>query len=232
MLAAALKFLTVWGCFSARPNAETVGRSAGFFPFVGLSLGLLLALSNYVLASQTSSKISNLFLITLLIAATGAQPLLGLKKTFDELGDKSNGSDPHRSEIFGLAAVVLVILFKSAAMDSMDELLTLSLLITPVLGRWALVIFIYGYYRRFDETARPIAARVTISALLVSTTATLALVIYFLGRKVLWIGLTISLFSLLLRGLLSRRRSELSVSHLGATIELSEALSLILLASL
>jgi adenosylcobinamide-GDP ribazoletransferase len=231
-LAAALNFLTVWGHLSAKPNAEIVGRSAGFFPFVGLALGLLLALSNYIFVSRTPSKILNLLLVALWIATTGAQHLLGLKKTFDALGNEATSGDPRRGEIFGLTAVMLVILLKSAAMDSMDELLTLSLLVTPVLGRWALVIFLYGYHSRFDETARLIADRVTITPVLVATVATLALIIYFLGRKGLWIALTISLFSLLTRRLLNRRHSELSVSHLGTAIELSEALSLLLLASL
>jgi adenosylcobinamide-GDP ribazoletransferase len=232
-LAAAFRFLTVWGCFSAaKAEPEIVGRSAGYFPFVGLALGLLLALTNYILASQTAPKILNLVLVTLLIGATGAQHLLGLKKTFDALGAEWNGKDQRWSDILGFTAVVLVILFKSAAMDSMDELLTLSLLLTPVLARWALVIFLYGYHSQFDETARLIAERVNIWPVLAGTAATLALTVYLLGRKGLWIGLTISLFALLMRGLLTRRHGELSQAHFGATIELSEALSLILLASL
>lgn len=221
-LAAAFKFLTIWGCISeVKPEGDAVGSAAGLFPVTGLFLGLLLALTNYSLAAHVDPRILNLILIALLIATTGAQPLTGLKDTFDTIG-----------AIWGLTAVVLVILFKSAAMDSMDELLTLSLLLTPVLARWVLVIFLYGVPSRFDENARLIAEGVTTWPVILSTAATLALAVYFLGRKGLWIGLAISLFALSIRGLLIKRHDALSQAHLGAAIELSEALSLVLLASL
>ena len=35
----------------------------------------------------------------------------------------------------------------------MDEKLTFSLLLTPVLARWALVIFLYGYHDRCERLA-------------------------------------------------------------------------------
>lgn len=231
-LAAAFKFLTIWGCISeVKPEGAAVGSAAGLFPVTGLFLGLLLALTNYSLAAHVDPRILNLILIALLIAATGAQPLTGLKDTFDTIGHASRDRAP-RGSIWGFTAVVLVILFKSAAMDSMDELLTLSLLLTPVLARWVLVIFLYGVHSRFDENARLIAGSVTTWPVILSTAATLALAVYFLGRKGLWIGLTISLFALSIRGLLIKRHDALSQAHLGAAIELSEALSLVLLASL
>jgi adenosylcobinamide-GDP ribazoletransferase len=232
-LAAAFKFLTIWGCISElKPEGDAVGSAAGLFPVTGLFLGLLLALTNYSLAAHVDPRILNLILIALLIATTGAQPLTGLKDTFDTIGSASMDRAPRMSAIWGLTAVVLVILFKSAAMDSMDELLTLSLLLTPVLARWVLVIFLYGVPSRFDENARLIAEGVTTWPVILSTAATLALAVYFLGRKGLWIGLAISLFALSIRGLLIKRHDALSQAHLGAAIELSEALSLVLLASL
>ena len=232
-LAAAFKFLTIWGCISTvRPAGNLIGSAAGLFPLAGLLLGLLLALTNYSLAAHIDPRILNLVLVTLLITATGAQPLSGLKDTFDTIGSESTNTGTRVSAIWGFTAVVLVILFKSAAMDSMDELLTLSLLLTPVLARWVLVIFLYGAHSRFDENSRLIAERVTTCPVTLSTVATLALAVYFLGRKGLWIGLALSLFALLMRGLLIKRHDALSLAHLGAAIELSEALSLILLASL
>jgi adenosylcobinamide-GDP ribazoletransferase len=233
LLLAGFKYLTVWADFTDdQPAPELVGRAAGFFPFVGLLLGLLLALSNYVLSPYLNPEILSVVVIALLIAATGARHLHGVKETFDELGAKAAGRDGRRNEALGFAAIVLVILFKIAAADSMDEILSLSLLLTPVLARWAVLIFIYGYDARFDETLRLISARVKFSSVLTSTAATLALTVYFLGRKGLWIALIVSLIALLLRGLLHRRHGIVSQANIGAIVELAEALSLVLLASL
>lgn len=207
-----------------------IGTAAVFFPLVGLTLGLSLAMTNYVLVAYLDSEILNIVLIATLVVATGGIHLEGMKNTFDAIPtpmSKSGGN-----ETLGFVAIVLVILFKSGAADSMDEKLTLSLLLTPVLARWALVIFIYGYHDRCEETPRLIAENVKLWQLVVATVATLALVVYFLGRKGLWISLSVSLFALLTRSLLHRRHAVLTHDNFGAIIELGEVLSLILLASL
>lgn len=187
-------------------------------------------MTNYVLVAYLDSEILNIVLIATLVVATGGIHLEGMKNTFDAIPtpmSKSGGN-----ETLGFVAIVLVILFKSGAADSMDEKLTLSLLLTPVLARWALVIFIYGYHDRCEETPRLIAENVKLWQLVVATVATLALVVYFLGRKGLWISLSVSLFALLTRSLLHRRHAVLTHDNFGAIIELGEVLSLILLASL
>ena len=228
---AAFKYLTIWSHFSTRPpTAEMIGTAAVFFPLVGLTLGLSLAMTNYVLVAYLDSEILNIVLIATLIVATGGIHLEGIKNTFDAIPTPTSKS--RGNETLGFVAIVLVILFKSGAADSMDEKLTLSLLLTPVLARWALVIFIYGYHDRCEETPRLIAENVKLWQLVVATAATLALVVYFLGRKGLWISLSVSLFALLTRSLLLRRHAVLTHHNFGAIIELGEVLSLILLASL
>jgi adenosylcobinamide-GDP ribazoletransferase len=226
---AAFKFLTICGSFGARnPTPDTIGRAVGYFIYVGLLLGLVLALANYVLAAHLDSAILSLVLVALLITATGARHLSGLKDSFTALG----GFDGERNEALGFAAVALVILFKSAAAESMDAIATLSWLLTPVLARWGLVIILYSYHTRFDETVRQIAEHINFAPVLASTAATLALLAYFLGRKGLWIALAVSIFALSLRALFYRRHAVISRSNLGAVVELGEALSLVLLASL
>jgi adenosylcobinamide-GDP ribazoletransferase len=231
-LVAAFKYLTVWGLAGNKPTPEMVGKSAVYFPLVGLILGLLLGLSNYILAPYVDAEIINVVVIALLISATRAQHLHGVKKAFDALGAKTAGQDGRTNETLGVVAIVLVILGKSAAANSMDEILTLSLLLMPVLARWALIIFLYGYDTRFDEIPRLIAKQVNFWALLASTAAILTLTMYLLGRKGLWIALLVSIFTLFLRGVLYRRHGVLSHADVRASVELTETLSLILLASL
>jgi adenosylcobinamide-GDP ribazoletransferase len=231
-LVTAFKYLTVWGRFAAvQPSGELIGTAAAYFPVVGLVLGLLLAVSNYVLVPYLHPEILSVVLITVLIISTGGIPLQGLKQTFGAVAAKTSAEYNHESESLGFIVIVLVIFFKVAAADSMDEKLTLSLLLTPVMARWALVIFIYGYPDRCEEAARLIARNVRLWHLIITTLGTLTLAVYFLGRKGLWAGLLLSLFALLTRSLLHRRYAVLTNDNFGAIVELGEVISLILLAS-
>ncbi|HXF76831.1 MAG TPA: adenosylcobinamide-GDP ribazoletransferase [Methylomirabilota bacterium] len=230
-LLAALKYLTFWGRLTLRPpEPEAIGGGAVFFPLVGLALGLLLALLNYWLAPYIDSEILSIALIAALIIATGGAHLDGLKQTFD--ADWAAAAVDSENSTLGSVAIILAILFKTGAADSMDEKLTLSLLLMPVLGRWALVVFIFGCQHRCEGAARRTAGNVKAWHLVIATAGTLALVAYLLGRKGLLISLFVSVFALLIRSLLYRRHALLNHANFGAVIELSEALGLILLASL
>ena len=230
-LLAAAKYLTIWNRITGlQPAPETTGAAAFFFPLVGLVLGLLLATTNYLLAVYLDPEILSIALITTLIIATGGIHLEGLKHTCDSTA--ATTAVPRGNETLGFVAIVLVILFKIGAADSMDEKLAVSLLLTPVFARWALVIFIYGAHDRCEEIPRRITENVKLWHLVVTTAATLGLAVYFLGRRGLWIGLSLSLFTLLTRTLLHRRQAVLTHDNFGAVIELGEAFSLILLASL
>ncbi len=232
-LIAAFKYLSVWGRINAlQPAPESIGTGAIYFPLVGLSLGLLLALLNYSLSTYLDSQILSVFLVATLLIATGGLPLDGTKQTIDAFHADRSRATGSGENIMGLGAIIIVILFKVSAIDVLDDTLTMSLLLTPALGRWALVIFIYGYHDRCEETPRRIAENVRFWHLLVTTLATLGLAVYLVGRKGLWIGLSLSALALFARSLLHRRHAVLTHGNFGAVIELSETLSLILLASL
>ena len=230
-LVAGFKYLTIWGHFSAtQPPPATVGAAAIYFPLVGLVLGLLLVFLNYYLAVYLASEILSILLIAVLTITTGAIHLEGTKNTFDAMARKMPQAG--NGHILGFVAIVFVILFKTGAIDVMDERLAVSLLLTPVAARWALVIFLYGYHDRCEEAPRIIAANVKLWHLVIATAATLGLAVYLLGRKGLWLGLALSVFVLLSRSLLHRRHAVLTHDNFGAVIEWSEVLGLILLASL
>jgi adenosylcobinamide-GDP ribazoletransferase len=230
-LVAAFKYLTIWGRLSTRqPTPAMIGAAAAYFPLVGLVLGLLLAFLNYGLGLYLASEILSIILVAFLLVATGATHLESTKSAFDTMAPKA--AHATNSHILGFIAIVFVILFKTGAIDVMDERLAVSLLLTPVVARWALVIFIYGYHDRCEEIPRVIAENVKFWHLLAATLFALGLAVYLLGRKGLWLGLALSVFALLSRSLLHRRHAALTHDNFGAVIEWSEALSLILLASL
>ncbi len=232
-LITALKYLTIWGHINpTAPSPEAIGTAAVYFPAVGLLLGLLLASLNYGLGLYLDSQILSIFLVAVLLVATGAVHFEGVKKTFDAFRLDLTRAADSRDNILGLVIILFIILFKISAVSVLDDQIALSLLLTPAFARWTLVIFICGYHDRCDETARRIAENVRFWHLLVTTIAILGLAFSLLGRKGLWIGLALSVLALLGRSLLHRRHALLTRDNFGALIELSEMLSLILLASL
>ena len=232
---AAFKFLSIARHFdSAQLNPRLVGHGAPYFPLVGLIFGLILAIVNRALEPLLESEILGVVLVTLLIVMTGAIHLEGMQKTFDNLSAEANSGNRQSQPIgvYGLLALLLVVLFKIRSVEVIGETRTLSLLLTPVFARWSLVIFLYGSTSTADEPTRVIALSVKTWHLLITTAATLLLATYLAGRTGLWIGLCLSLLALLGRSYLHRHRGGLTRDHLGALIELGETLSFILFASL
>lgn len=232
-LVAAFRYLTIWGRLARNPSlGESLGAIALYFPLVGLFLGLLLALINYALGRSLDSELLSILLISFLVIATGAAHCEGAKKTFDALLANRLGPKNAHESIFGSIVLFLLILLKIRAVEVTDDKIAVSLLLAPALARWSLVIFIFGYHERCEETAKRIAESLRIWHLVVTTAAILGLAFYFLGRKGLWIGLSLSVLALLTRSLLHRRHAVLTQENFGAMVEISEALSFILLASL
>jgi adenosylcobinamide-GDP ribazoletransferase len=231
---AAFKFLVLGERFTRdRAKAERVGLGSPYFPFVGLILGVVLAISNRVLEPYLESEILAVVLVTLLILMTRAAPLAGTQKTFDissEPNSKTAADGP--IGIYGLLAILLLILFKIRSIEVIGETRSLSLLLTPVFGRWSLVIFLYGSTSAIDDSARHIAENVRAWHLIIATAITLGVAVFFVGSMALWIGLCLSVFALLSRGYLHWRSIDITCNHFGALIELSETLSFALFASL
>jgi adenosylcobinamide-GDP ribazoletransferase len=231
-MVAALKFLTILSRFTGQqPSATAVGKAAPLFPVVGLIIGLSLALIARGLAPYLDAEILSTTLVAILILATGGLHVDGLKKTFDAAQLTRSGASVGLDAI-GVAAILLVILFKIKSIEILEEKLTLALLLTPVLARWAMLVFIYGSHRHCEGEANVIADNVTFWHVLFASCATLVPVTYLLGRTGLWIGLCLSIIALVCRALLQKRNGALTRDNFGAIIEASEALSLVLLASL
>jgi adenosylcobinamide-GDP ribazoletransferase len=225
----AIRFLT----FFRRPEAtkitsEEIGKSTSFFPLVGFSMGLVLVLLNWLLDPYLASEIVSVLLVAALMLMTRAQHLTGLKNSFDGLGvERDRGIG-----INGLLAVLVTVALKFRAVEVMGDARSEGLLLAPVLGRWAMVIFAYGSDLANGGTEQIGAQHIRGSHLLLATVTALLLVIAFASRIGLWIALWISLLTLLSRSYLHRRTGGVTVDHFGAVGEISETLTLVFLASL
>lgn len=195
-------------------------------------MGLVLAFSNYTLAAYLPTEILSITLIMVLILLTGGLHLEDFYLAFTAADPKISSGDYRETGAMGAIALIMVLLFKAAALDSIDQKVTVSLLLAPVLARWTLLVFIFGYQERCEEMAKPWAQRLKLWHLLLATAGTLVLTSYWLGRRGLWIALVLSAFSLVIRNLVYRVRGMITSHQFGAIIELAETLSLTLLASI
>ena len=234
----AVKFLTAipWPRNRAA-TPEEIAKSASFFPFVGFLLGLILVFVDRFLDPYLASEIESVVLVTILILITRARGLEALAESWDRIGAKKGAESSYRSGgyplgVCGLLAVIVIIALKFRAIEVMGEARSPGLLLAPVLGRWAMVVLAYGSTSARPEADQTLMEHVRGAQIVVATTITLIGVALFAWSLGLWIAFWVSLLTLASGRFLQRRLGGVSSENLGALGEMSEALALVLFASL
>jgi len=228
---AAFRFLTLAGV-NDRLDAGPGAVGILCFPLFGVLLGLVLVGVNRVIEPYLPTEILAVLLLTVLILATGGHHLAGTQKTFGALAKKTSITNPGESwPTAALLAVLLIVMFKSRAIEVIGESRAISLLLTPLLARWSLVLFLFGSTPSADDGGARLTASVRSWHLIAASVATLGFALFIAGAQALWIALTLSLFSLFARSYLHRRQGGVSLANCGALIAVSEALSFTLFAT-
>lgn len=236
-LLAAIAFLTVLplpGRWRLEPGH--LARSTGWFPLVGLALGLVLAGSDWLLGQIFPLPARNALLVVLALALTGALHLDGLMDTCD--GVFAAATPERRLEImrdshvgsFGVAGAGLVLLGKYAALASLEETPRWAALVAmAVLGRWAMSLAVAafpagrseGLGRLVKDAAKPVD--------LVFAAAVAGVVCWLtLGLAGLMLWVSTNLLVLLAGRALTARLSGLTGDSYGALDELAELAALAL----
>lgn len=154
---AALQFLTTIPLPGRRGvQMEEAGRSIGYFPVVGLVIGLILAGLNWLFGLILPVMVANALLLVSLVVITGALHLDGLADTCDGIAGHKSPEErwqvmhDSRSGGFGIVGVVLLLLVKYVSLNSLPASLAIPTLgFMPVVSRWAMAyaIFVYPYAR-------------------------------------------------------------------------------------
>lgn len=231
----ALKFLTAFPSpGKVTPAPQEIGRSTPFFPLVGFCLGFVLILLNRILEPYLESEILGVVLVSFLILLTRAKQLVGLRESFDRIGSGggAEGMASNHKGIFGILAVIVVIMLKFRAIEVMGEVRGQGLLLAPVLSRWSMVILAYGSRPELGGTGATLPEQVRGRQLLWATALALAVAILVAGRVGLWIGLWVSLLALGTGLYFRRRPGGEGENNFGVIGEISEALAMVLFASL
>lgn len=133
------------------PTRLSIGRRALFYPLVGLSIGVCVAVLDWVLRTFLTQEITSVLLVAALAALSAGRQLDGFANTADGLigfrgrewaiatiRDRRIGSS-------GAAAIAFLLILKVRAFDLLsDPVRTVGVLLPPMLGRVAIVLLAYG----------------------------------------------------------------------------------------
>ncbi len=150
---AALKFLTIIPLpWRREASPEELEGSIGYFPVIGLIIGLILAGLNWLLSLFLPSAVVNALLVVSLVVLSGALHLDGFVDTCDGIaGHKTvekrwRVMHDSRAGAFGIVGVFLLLLVKYVSLSSVPEnLLMVTLVLMPVVSRWAMVYTVFAY---------------------------------------------------------------------------------------
>jgi len=215
-----------------------VGRCMAFFPLAGLLLGALLLAADAGLARLLPRPVGDALLLALLALLTGALHLDGFADLCDGIGAGRDRATTLRimkdSHVGAFAAVglVLLVLVKYQALGAVPAgIKPLALLLMPVCGRWAAVALTVAipYLRGPEGTASAFSSHAGWRELLLATLTLVATAMALLHLPGLLLvagtAVTVALFGLWIR----RRLGGVTGDVLGAAVEISEVVSLLLI---
>ena len=150
---AALRFLTIIPLPGRREiSPEEVGRSIVYFPLVGVIIGLILVGLGWLLGLFLPSALVDVLLVVSLVAISGALHLDGFVDTCDGMvGHKAveerwRVMHDSRAGAFGIIGVCCLLLVKYVSLNAVpDSWLMQTLVLMPVVGRWAMVYAVFAY---------------------------------------------------------------------------------------
>jgi len=150
---AALQFLTIivipW---RREVQAGELERSAGYFPIIGLIIGLLLVGLNLLFGLLLPPMLVAALLVAFLVIISGAIHLDGFADTCDGLVNHKTVEErwqvmhDSRAGAFGIVGIVLLLLLKYVALTSIPEASKImALILMPVISRWTMVYALFAY---------------------------------------------------------------------------------------
>jgi adenosylcobinamide-GDP ribazoletransferase len=232
---AAIEFLTIFPTPRRREiTADHMGESLTYFPLVGLILGVILLALNYILSLFLPPEVVNALLVIALVILTGAHHLDGLADSFDgviagkskkeRLAIMSDG----KIGVFGITAIVLVLLLKYACLSQAPILP--ALLLMPALSRWAMVSAIFAFpYAKKLGMGIAFKSGANWPRVLIASAIALAAAVIILKLWGLVLFVASGLISLAIAACFRSRLGGLTGDNYGAINELAEVAVLLII---
>lgn len=233
----ALQFLTRLPItLKQMPSVEQNGRSALYYPLVGLLIGAVLLLAQYLL-DGVPTLLQAALLLSIWVAITGGLHLDGLADSADAwaggFGDKQRTleimKDP-RSGPIAVVVLLLLLLLKFAALVALlDAGASSALLLAPLLARSVLpLLFLTTPYVRKGGLGQALSTHLPRQQLLWLLAAVVASVLIFIPGA--WLAaLTAGVVFVLCRWLMLKRLGGTTGDTAGALLETVECTIVVVL---
>jgi len=241
---AALRFLTIIPFpFWRNASQSDMKHTTGYFPVVGLIIGLVMAGLNMLLALFLPRAVVNGLLLIYLVVISGGLHIDGFIDTCDGMAGHKTVEErwrimrDSRVGAFGVVGAFLLLLVKYATLNSIPEnLITVTLVVMPVVSRWAMVYAVCAYpYARPEGLGKAFKQEAGWSNFILATIIVLAVAIglALLAQITYLAGLVILLMTwLMVVGMgsyLKRKFAGLTGDTYGAINEISEVWVLVLI---
>lgn len=214
---------------------KEIGRSALYFPLVGLLIGALLA-ALFWLLKGVDPLLAAALLLTAWVLITGVLHLDGLADSADAwVGGQGNRKKTlalMKDPCCGTAAVVALVLLVMLKTIALSELLEAenwqALLLTPLLGRSAILLLFLT-----TDYVRPNGLGCYLSKYLPRKTSALVVLLSLIfpcavmGINAFWLLLTLACLFITLRGMMFRRIAGTTGDTAGALLVVTETVTLI-----
>ncbi len=235
------KYLSAISFLTVLPVSESFSKkfknSTSFFPLVGLFIGGVLILVNFSGSFLFPKLVVNLMIITSLAIITGGVHLDGLADTLDGFYAGKNKDDTLRIMddahlgAMGVIGIFCVLGTKFVALHSIPEkILYQSLLLFPVLSKWALVFACVTSRPSKNEGLGKIFVDTTKKRdFFIATIITLLISIVLFKSKGIIILAAVLLITYLFSRFIIKKIGGLTGDTLGALNEISEAFVLLIL---
>ncbi|MDH5484423.1 MAG: adenosylcobinamide-GDP ribazoletransferase [Gammaproteobacteria bacterium] len=235
----ALQFLTRIPVISSREwTDENTARSVLYYPLVGLLIGLVIVLLQWLLAGQPVMLVAAVVLVAWVVI-TGGLHLDGLADSADAwaggYGDRARSleimKDP-RSGPLAVVVLVLTLLLKFAALSVLLGQHWSLLLVVPVVARSAVIaLFLSTEYVRVNGLGSAMSQHLPKQVAVIVLIGVVLCCLLLLGLfHFVALALTSLLVFYFLRLLMLKRLGGMTGDTAGALIEIMEAALLIMLA--
>ncbi|MFC2013864.1 adenosylcobinamide-GDP ribazoletransferase [Chloroflexota bacterium] len=234
---AALRFLTIiplpWG---REVSPEKLGRSTGFFPVIGIIIGLILVGLDWLLGLFLPSSVVNVLLVVSMVMISGAMHLDGLVDTCDGIAghktpeERWQAMSDSRAGAFGIIGACCLLLVKYVSLNSVPEpLLMATLVLMPMVSRWAMVYVVFAYpYAKPSGLGKVFKQGVSWQWFVMATFIALVVAIVLAKLMGLVIMLGIWIIVMTIAAYLKRKFSGLTGDTYGAVNEAAEVCVLII----